>query len=75
MWKNKYYILHTILSLCFLNSDAVAGTVKDIIIGKVIVHPFAQDQLEVGSNIQGNKSSSSPSASGPHGAVTLTVVC
>lgn len=66
MRKNKYYILHAILSLCFLNSDAVAGTVKDIIIGKVIVHPFAQDQLEVGSNIQGNKSSSSPSASGPH---------
>lgn len=65
MWENKKFIFCILIVSNFSDSDAFAKTVKDIVVGKVIIHPFAQDQLEVGSNIHGNQHSS-PSASGPH---------
>ena len=65
MWKNKKFIFYILFVSNFSSSESFAKTVKDIVVGKVIIHPFAQDQLEVGSNIRGSQHSS-PSASGPY---------
>lgn len=65
MWKNKKFIFCILFVSIFFSSESFSKTVKDIVVGKVIIHPFAQDQLEVGSNICGSQHSS-PSASGPH---------
>ncbi|GCD76318.1 hypothetical protein NBRC3299_2610 [Acetobacter pasteurianus NBRC 3299] len=46
MWENKKFIFCILIVSNFSDSDAFAKTVKDIVVGKVIIHPFAQDQLD-----------------------------
>lgn len=49
----------------FLSETVLAQTIKDFKFGLITVHPFAQDQLEVGGILAGNVVPAT-SASGPH---------